>query len=1013
LPDYGLNEALANALKSTKGADFVRAPEMQAAAQASKLAGKDVPAGAPAAAPEAIQAPPIDPDAPQLNVPQPATPDPATLVPTPPDAPPPVDPQGPPPVDPTAPPPGVTPANPDVPSALPDDAATGQTAVEAAGTPPAPGTPNAVPPPAEPALGPIEASARRFVSANVGDFDGKLNLSHMPNTDTISTPEGLKASLLQVADDNKDAINAARRGTITNEQLLASAQDLVVNTDVLHTVLQRELGTQLVNGETVLAARLIGVNLLGETGAAAGPIVDGTAASADVLEYARREQLFLKYQTQLQGAMAEQGRATNAMGIQAGLPTAVADHVASVIRNTDMSLEARATAVQLANTPVGVANIISGGLPLRALKASYSLLQRVFINGILSGPPTWVRIFIGNNFNLVKNGLDILNAGMTRGAIGVAQRMGRFPSSAEGAQMSDAFTYTHGVISAGMDAFRAANRTMATGVSMDGLLRFNSSETSGLKNVDPSLGVTQSVLPEITGTWFGALMHGIDNVIDFPGSRVIGAVDEFTKTLGARGYRTMMTMREIRSQLQDGTLKPGDEGVIAKNMFENPSPEMQQAEEDWAHRQTFQTPFPEGGFGQGFTSLIENKLPALKFVFPFMRTSSNIFKQSMVEGGPLAVLSTRLRNQLKAGGFEADMARGRIVTAMQFAGGLAWMAIHDQMTGEAPKDPKERALWEQDGRLPNAMKITNPTTGETSWRSYASFEPVASWASAIGCAASAYSRIHQDEELDSMKDHADMLLDMQAHIVGCIIANFANKSTMLGAAKFSEMFADPEKGFAGYASDLGQSMIPYSKATEFVRNTTDPYLRNAFTLYDKIVDNGPLAMMGDSRQLGVATDLFGNPRMGSGPMGRMSPFPSSPVGADNVTDELNALMDHTHTVPITMPSKQVNMGGGSGKGILGGSGLPLTSQEYSEMVQKGRAEPNFDGGTLNLHDKLAQVMQSPTYMDSTPAERASMVSLYATQADKIGRDRLYTENDDFRQRMTAWAAQKNGIKAGQ
>ena len=83
------------------------------------------------------------------------------------------------------------------------------------------------------------------------------------------------------------------------------------------------------------------------------------------------------------------------------------------------------------------------------------------------------------------------------------------------------------------------------------------------------------------------------------------------------------------------------------------------------------------------------------------------------------------------------------------------------------------------------------------------------------------------------------------------------------------------------------------------------------------------------------------------------------------------------------------------------------------MVQKGRAEPSFDGGTLNLHDKLAQVIQSPTYQAMTPAERTATLGLYANKADQIGRDRLFKENDEFRNRLVAWATQKNAIKFNQ
>ena len=1012
MPDFGLTEALANALKAAKESNFVRAPEAVAAARKagqtlepaaavareSKLA--PTPAAEPtgAAPPPSAATPPVETVTPATDPAQPPTPDlAATQAPTPPDAPPAI-----------AAGEGAPPVSPEAPTVLRSDLAPGQSAVEAAGAPAPPGLTVSPTLPEEA----ITADAKRFVMANLTDFPAEtLNLTHMPNVDNLQIPGGMKAAILQVADDNKGAIEAARRGTISDTQLLGMAQDLVVNTDVLSTVLKRELGTQFDRAEVVLAARITAVNVLGEAQVAAAPIMDGTAASADILEYARRKQLFIDFQTQLQGGMAEQGRGTRAMGIPAPgtLPQEVMDHIAEIYRQANPNLKAEADAVRLAQTPQGIANIMLGSLPQRLGIAAFSALRRIFVNGILSGG-TFLKIMVGNNFNtFVKTPLDLFNAGMVRGAIGLAQRAGRFPTAEEGARISDAFMFVHGALSAGNDAFRLAGRTLRTGVSLDNIMRFDPAEVGGVRNVNPALGTTQSVLPEITGTWYGALAKGIDTVIDFPGSHVIGAVDEATKTLGARGYRTMMTMREVQSRMQDGTLRPGDEGVITRQMFENPSNEMLQAEEDYAHRMSFQSPWPAGGTGEWLSRGIQNHVPALGFIVPFMRTATNIFKQGMVETGPLAAFSARVRAQLSAGGYEADIARGRIVTGMQFAGIAAWAAIHDQMTGEAPKDPNERRIWESDGRIPNAFKVGDK------WHSYAWFEPLAGILSLVGSSAEVYSRVHQDAEMDTMQSKQAMYGDMVGHIVAAAITHLGNQSTMMGAAKFSEMFADPEKSFSSWATDFGTSLVPYSKAIELARNVKDPYMRSAWELHDKIMNDlpgvgGTGIPFGSSRELGVATDLFGNPRTHGGILGKMSPFPGSPVGEDDVTDELHALMASTHTVPFGMPPRRVSIpADGPSKGILGGSGMPLTSQEYSEMVQKGRREPVFDGDTLNLHDKLAQVMQSPTYQSSSPAERVAFLSLYANKADQIGRDRLYQDNEEFRQRLTAASEHKNAI----
>jgi hypothetical protein len=848
------------------------------------------------------------------------------------------------------------------------------------------------------------------MDASTADFADRMNLTHLPNVTHLDTPDSVKAAILQVADDNKGAIEEARRGQISDQQMLGLAQDVAANTDVVQTVLSREVGTNFQSPEVLGAARIVWANVASDAQLAAEPIVNGTATSQDLINFAQKSDLLVQFQQQLQGGQAEAGRTlrTAALPMAGTLPPEVAGHVASVLRATDTSIEQKAAALKLATTPVGIANILSGSLPSRVYQASRSMLTRIFVNGVLSGPPTWAKIFIGNNYNLAQNTADIFAGGLVGNIRGLAARIGRYPTSDEGAQIADAYTFAHGVISGTTDALRLAGRTIKTGVSLDGILKFDPSEVGGIRNVNPQLGTTQSILPEIQGTYFGSIAKVVDAIVDAPGSRAVGSVDEFTKTMGARGYRTMMVMREIRSRMLDGTLKPGDEGVIAKDMFENPSPELLQAEEDYAHRMTFQSPFPEGGPGQAFSNLITKDIPALKFIFPFMRTATNIFKQSIVERTPLAMLSSRLRNQLSAGGFEADVAMGRIATGTAIGSMLAWMAVHDQITGDAPKDPKERAVWAADGRQPYAVKVPDGQGGNV-WKSYAWFEPIASIAGVVADSANVWSRINQDQEIDTLKDHESMYGDMIGHIMGAIITNTANKTFMTGAAKFSEMFSDPEKGFQMWAQDAGVSMVPYSKAIEFTRNVSDPYLREAWSLHDKIMNDLP----GKSTSLGIARDLFGNPRMNGAPMGRMSPFPSVPDGKDDVTDELRSIMDQTHTVPITMPSRQVSMGmGGPGKGILGGSGMPLTSQEYGELVEKSRSDKIFDNGTLNLHDKLAEIMQTPTYQNSTPAERSAFIAKYANTADAIGRARLYKENSDFRERLTAYADSKTAIRTG-
>ena len=58
---------------------------------------------------------------------------------------------------------------------------------------------------------------------------------------------------------------------------------------------------------------------------------------------------------------------------------------------------------------------------------------------------------------------------------------------------------------------------------------------------------------------------------------------------------------------------------------------------------------------------------------------------------------------------------------------------------------------------------------------------------------------------------------------------------------------------------------------------------------------------------------------------------------------------------------------------------------------------------------LAKEIAKPGYQTATPPERKERLEAIQNAADKIGRERLYNENLEFRERMTEWQAQKNSL----
>ncbi len=206
---------------------------------------------------------------------------------------------------------------------------------------------------------------------------------------------------------------------------------------------------------------------------------------------------------------------------------------------------------------------------------------------------------------------------------------------------------------------------------------------------------------------------------------------------------------------------------------------------------------------------------------------------------------------------------------------------------------------------------------------------------------------------------------------------------------------------------------PYSGLTKFARNEQDPFMRDAYSMMDKIRDQlHTIPGVRGSKTLMPRLDVFGNPRphyAGNAILGPLNPFPAQTEKRDPVADEIQAVMAFTHVVPVTMPAKQLAMLG-NGHGLQDGEGMRLTPNEYYEYTKLSRDTPIFDDGTLNFHDKLSQLIGTKLYQASTPAERVILLEHVQNQADEIGRQLLFKQDPEFRERMLEWTAEKNQLK---
>lgn len=836
------------------------------------------------------------------------------------------------------------------------------------GTPqtPPPTDPAAQIPPVDPAVqnSKVYTDAQRLSRANLGDY--ALDETHQPNFDTITTTDDIKAVIADLAERNKGAVEEARRGTITNDALQGLANDLDVSTDVVQTILRREDGG-VVNAETALAARQVLNSSADRLRTLAEKISLGQATDVERVTFARQQQFHNEFFNQFMGARAEAGRLLNAFSIPVGSDARVAGRISEILQASGMDIDRAARAISMANDVSGITQIARGSLLRRSGRAAINLINRNFVGGILSGPPTHLVNSIGN---------AVFQA-MNVSEMAVAARLGRFLSGDEHVQVGEALATLQGTVGATRDALRLGGRAMKTGQTLDGVLKY---EATGGKTE------TLQLLPGLDKPIVRSVVKTIDNVLDLP-MRALGASDEIFKTLAYRGDLQRQALLHVQAQLKAGKATLENAAQVARDFMENAPEEAQKAAEDWAHQVTFQQPL--GPIGQKLTQFLRST-PLLTVIAPFVRTPGNIFKAAAGRS-PLAVFSSKFWSDVQAGGRARDLALARFSMGSATAAAVAMYVADGKMTGGGPQDPKQRMLWMENGRRPYSIAVTNPKTGETTWHSYARLEPFASVLGATADTVEIAAYLNADtDELE--QDDSSHTYHAGAAIIAGIMNNTGNKTFMKGISDFVELMNDPGRAIQNYTQMMVASMVPYSGLQRFIRNTTDPYLREAWTVLDKVKDNTP----GLSSSLPPRLDLFGETReKNSGSvLGVMSPIPESPAHYDNVVTELTDVMDKTHQVPVTMPDKRIE-------------GMRLNAKEYADLVRLSRAEPIFGG--LNFHDKLDAVMASPVYQKAEPMYKAELLKSVQTAADGIGRAKLEKANPDFADRITAWRMQKNRL----
>lgn len=657
------------------------------------------------------------------------------------------------------------------------------------------------------------------------------------NFGRMTSPDDVKAVIAEMAERGKGSIVEAQRGAITRRETAALAESLGMGVPEL---LARTRG-QAFNAEQITAARKLyaasGEKLLEAAKAASDP----NAGPLDQFAFRKMLATHHAIQAEVLGARTEAARALGAWKIPVGGGVEKARAIDQVVQamggpGASQEMARRLAILAEHGDPAALARFVERGWGATTLDA----VREVWINGLLSSPATHI-------VNTASNTAVAFQSILERG---VAARIGELRGTQGGVAPGEAMAMAYGLITATKDAFRLASKAFTTG------------ETGwALNKVD--LPMSKSVSSEAFGM---ASETGMGRMVDFLGdaaripSRFLGAEDEFFKTIG---YRMELHAQALRRATEEGAKGP----QLATRMREiviDPPENLRIAAADAALYQTF-TNAP-GAIGQAFMNLRE-KVPAVTFVLPFVRTPVNIARYTF-ERTPFAPLVSQWRDEIAAGGARADLALARMATGTGIMlTALDW-ADSGFISGRGPSQAGEIEAMKRQGWQPYSVKVGNR------WYSYNRTDP---FGAMLGFAADAAEAVRRGE---MNEDEVDEWQEVMAMGITAVSQVAINKTYLQGVSEFVNVMSDPKRYSEPYINKLVSSFIPYTALAGAVERTADPVVRDTAGPWQSV----QAKLLGLSESLPARRTLWGEEISTESGLGKPYDF-FSPVASREVKPE--------------------------------------------------------------------------------------------------------------------------------
>lgn len=404
---------------------------------------------------------------------------------------------------------------------------------------------------------------------------------------------------------------------------------------------------------------------------------------------------------------------------------------------------------------------------------AFDMFYEAWMNGILSAPPTHFANIIGNTLTMATKVPESAISSVLRGK----------------SPLGEIKAETFGMLQGLKDGIRLGLKTFQTGVPSD---LFSKIETRHMNAIPGKLG----------------------EVIRIP-TRSLTAADEFFKAIV---YRAEMNRQAYLAAEKTG-LKGRALGEKMSEILNDPYHKSFKAINDKAKEESLYRTFnkPLGEFGNSVMRL-RDKVPALRYIMPFIRTPVNIakfaFERTPFNFGKIAfdykagkIAKEQLSQEL------AKPIMGSLISAA-----TVMAVLEGHITGMAPKNKKERDLLYAKGWQPYSIKVGSQ------YYSYNRLEPIGS---IMGMAADFIDSARSESEINEKAGR--MMLSVSR--------NLASKTFLQGVSNTLDAISDPERYGATWTERFAGSLIP--SVVGRAAAAYDPYAREVETPWEAIQARTP------------------------------------------------------------------------------------------------------------------------------------------------------------------------------